>query len=521
MNPAVYLCHMNTNRFYARYTLCLVAALGFALPSGMAQTPAFITDSLDIYIQREMKKWQVPGLAVAIIKDGKTVVQKGYGIRNLETSAPVDEHTLFMIASNSKIFAGTLLALAEEEGHLTLQDTVQKWLPDFQLADPEISRRVNLTDLVTHRLGFTTFQGDFLHWSSPLSPQELVYRMRFMPLTKPFRNHYGYCNVGFIAAGLVLEKATGKDWHTAVHERILKPLNMNRTTTTLEGITSDQNAAIPYTLIDNKLLPLDYPYLNSIGPAASLNASVSDISKWLIMQLDSGRYSDKQVIPEAVIQKTRNAHTIVRDVRSPIYPSKHIQLYSLGWFMSDYAGQWVLEHGGGADGFVTTTAIIPEAGLGIAIFTNTDQNNLYTAIKNQIIDAYLGLPYQNYSDLFLKNALKTRATETHRLDSLNREIKDVISSEEQSASLTGTFRHPHFGYMNVLRNDNGNLQIRFQDHPKLTATLSPLGNYHYLCTYNIATYGSHAVRFDPEHNIWHVKVNDFVDYETYAFKRVN
>lgn len=512
---------MNFNHFISRSLIFLWASLGILLNSGLTQTPVFITDSLDVYIQREMKKWQVPGLAVAIVKDGKTIVQKGYGVRNLETAAPVDEHTLFMIASNSKIFAGTLLALAEEEGHLTLQDTVQNWLPDFQLSDTEISRRVNITDLVTHRLGLTTFQGDFLHWSSPLPTHELVYRMRFMPLTKPFRSHYGYCNVGFIAAGLVLEKATGKDWHTAVKERILQPLDMNRTTTTLDGIASDQNAALPYTLIHHQLLPLDYPYLNTIGPAASLNTSVSDISKWLIMQLDTGRYKGQQIIPEAVIQKTRNAQHIVRDVRSPIYPTKHIQLYGLGWFMSDYAGKWVLDHGGGADGFVTTTAIIPEAGLGIAIFTNSDQNSLYVALKNQIIDAYLGQPYKNYSDIFLKNVLNNRDAENSRLDSLKREIKDVISLEDQNPLLTGSFKHPHIGYMNVSRDDDGNLHIRFKDHPILTATLSPLGDYRYLCHYNIATYGSHAVRFDPERNIWHIKVNDFVDYETYAFKRVN
>jgi CubicO group peptidase (beta-lactamase class C family) len=512
---------MNFNHFLIRTVLRSLAFLCLSLQSVTAQTPTFIKDSLDIYIEREMKKWQVPGLAVAIVKDGKIVVQKGYGLRNIETAAPVDEHTLFMIASNSKIFAGTLLAIAEEEGHLTLQDTVQKWLPDFQLADPEISRRVNLTDLVTHRLGFTTFQGDFLHWSSTLSPQELVYRMRFIPLTKPFRNHYGYCNVGFIAAGLVLEKATGKDWHTSVKERILNPLDMNRTTTTLDGITTDQNAALPYTLINHKLLPLEYPNLNTIGPAASLNASVSDISKWLLMQLDNGRYNKRQVIPEAVIQKTRNAQNIVRDVRSPIYPSKHIQMYGLGWFMSDYAGKWVLDHGGGADGFVTTTAIIPDAGLGIAVFTNSDQNSLYAALKNQIIDAYLGLPYQNYSDIFLKNALKNRDSENNRLDSLKREIKEVIPTENQNAMLTGSFKHPHIGYMNVSRNDDGVLQIRFKDLPHLTATLSPLGNYQFLCDYNIATYGSHAIRFDHELNVWHIKVNDFVDYESYAFKRVN
>ena len=496
----------------------LILSLFTLLAPTRAQVPAFVQDSLDIWVEREMARWNVPGLAVCIVKDGEVVVEKGYGVRSVEQGGKVDQHTLFMIASNSKIFAGTLLALAEHEGKLSLQDTVVRWLPWFSLSDPEIGRRVNLTDLITHRLGLKTFQGDFLHWASPLSSLDLVRRMRFLPLHTPFRTAYGYCNVGYIAAGLVLEKATGRNWHTAVDSTFFQPLGMTRSSTQRAGIALDPNACVPYTLVRGRLTAMDYPFLDIIGPAASINSSVHDMSRWLIMQLDSGRYDDRQIVPWEVVRKTREAQTVIRTVRSAEFPSRHISVYGLGWQMSDYAGKWICEHGGGADGFVTTTAIVPEAGLGVAVFTNTDQNNLYNALKMQIIDAYLGLPYRNYGEMYWPREEKERKTEVERVAALeDRAAKG--SCPTPAEKLTGIFAHPHFGKISVASGKPGTFQIRFSDHQALTAELRPLGGNDFLCTYNVPTYGIQEVRFDPEKDTWFLKVNDFVDYEVYAFSR--
>lgn len=485
-----------------------------------AQTPAFVTDSLDGWVHREMARWQVPGMAVAIVRDGKVVLEKGYGVRDLASRAPVDEHTLFMIASNSKIFAGTLLAQMETEGLLKITDTVQHWLPWFKLSDPELGARVTLTDLLTHRLGLQTFQGDLLHWANPrLDGMKLVRRMQALPLRKAFRADYGYCNIGFVAAWLAMEQAGSPDWHQAVPERVFGPLGMTRSSTRREGIAGDANACLPYTLVKGELVAVDYPHIDELGPAASINSSVHDISRWLIMQLDSGRYQGRQVFPWETIARTREARTIVRTVRSTDFPSRHIQVYGLGWFMSDYGGVWVLEHGGGADGFVTTTAIVPDLGLGIAVFTNTDMNGLYNALKMQILEAYLDMPYRNLSEKAWKAGAEQRNKEAERVRLLEEREARFLKPSVDNSAFSGMFAHPHLGAMRVWQDREGMIHLLMIDHPSLTATLSPLGGEEFLCRWSVPTYGIHAVRFEAAAGRWHIKANDFVDYETYIFDR--
>jgi CubicO group peptidase (beta-lactamase class C family) len=499
------------------FSILVLVLLG--LGSLRAQTPAFVRDSLDPWVQREMARWQVPGMAVTIVKDGQVVLEKGYGVRDLESGAPVDAQTLFMIASNSKIFAGTLLAQMETEGRLKLSDTVQHWLPWFKLSDPEIAARATLTDLITHRLGLQTFQGDLLHWANPGEGIKLVQRMREMPLRKPFRAEYGYCNIGFVAAGLAMEQAGAPDWHTAVSERMFRPLGMTRSSTRREGIAGDANACIPYTLVKDRLVALDYPNIDALGPAASINSSAHDIGRWLMMQLDSGRYQGREVFPWETILKTREARTIMRTVRSPDFPSRHIQVYGLGWYMSDYGGVWVLEHGGGADGFVTTTAIVPELGLGIAVFTNTDMNGLYNALKMQILEAYLGMPYRNLSEKAWRDGAERRRKQAERIRALEEREARGLGPSMTAADYSGMFRHPHLGEMRVWQDATGMIHLRIIDHPSLTAALSPLGGEEFLCRWTIPTYGVEEARFDALNGRWHIKANDFVDYETYIFER--
>lgn len=484
-----------------------------------AQDPVFLTDSLDGWMVREMERWQVPGVAVSIIKDGRVVVEKGFGVRDLETGDPVDAHTLFMVASNSKIFAGTLLAALEAEGKLQMSDTVRRWLPWFELADPTVSGQVNITDLITHRLGLETFQGDLLHWANTMAPEEMVRRMRFLPQRRPFRAAYGYCNVGYVAAGLIMEAASGQDWHTLVRTRMFEPLGMTRASTRRAGIAGDGNAARPYTLDEGQLVRLDYPDIDAIGPAASINASARDMRQWLQMQLDSGRVAGREVFPWPVIRKTREAQTIIRTVSNPDFPSRHIQLYGLGWYLSDYSGTWVLDHGGGADGFVTTTAIVPELGLGIVVLTNTDVNGLYNALKQQVLDAYLGLPYRNYSALFFGNGAAQREREQARLAELDEEARSGAVAGLAVASVTGTFHHPHLGRMTVWEDDAGDLSLRLADHPALEARLRPLGGNRYQCQWSVPTYGRHAVHYEEGSDTWFIRVNDFVDREVYSFVR--
>jgi CubicO group peptidase (beta-lactamase class C family) len=187
------------------------------------QTPLFIRDSLDSYINKGIKDWDVPGLSIVIVKDGKVVVMKGYGVRDIQSQKPVDENTLFMIASNTKLFTGTALALLETRGKLSLNDKITKYFPDYRLYDTTITKLLTIRDLLTHRIGTKTFQGDFTFWNTSLSREEIMKRMRLLKPTQIFRQDYGYCNSCFMTAGEIIPVVTGQQWENFVHDSIIAP----------------------------------------------------------------------------------------------------------------------------------------------------------------------------------------------------------------------------------------------------------------------------------------------------------
>ena len=380
-----------------KITTFIIAAVISTILS--AQQPAFITDSLDIYANREMKAWDVPGMAVTIVKDGKIVVSKCYGVRKAGTKDPVNEETLFQIASNSKAFTATALAILDFEKNLSLDDTVRRWIPGFRMNDPYVSAHVTIRDMLCNRVGLSTFQGDMLHWNTKLSREELINHQWLHQPQFSFRAKYGYYNMGFVIAGDIIKHVSGLTWEQFVEQRFLNPLKMTRTSVSVKVIREDKNAAAPHSRWEGKQVVVPYDDIDNIGPAASINSCVKDLAKWLQCQLDSGKYNGQQVVPFLALQETRKPQTIMPNP-SALFPGMHFQAYGLGWQMADFYGKKIYYHGGAADGFLTHTCFIPELNLGFAILTNTDYNSLYVALRYQILDAYVGNPYRNYSSIF-------------------------------------------------------------------------------------------------------------------------
>src|ERR1035437_7499527 len=308
----------------------LLSIINFSLTIAFSQ-PAFVKDSLDKYVEREMKRWNVPGSAVAIVKDGKVVVMKGYGVREIKSPSPtpspsgrggntkvpsggedlgeasVNETTIFQIASNTKAFTATSLALLDFQKRLSLDDKVTKWMPYFKLYDSLATKEVTIKDLLCHRIGFQTFQSDILNWNCNLSRKDLIHNMRNVKPMYSFRSRYGYTNMGFVTAGDIIPVVTDTSWDDFLKYRIFVPLKMNRTTTHNADIVKDNNAAKPYTLFDNKLTVLNYDNVDNIGPCASINSCVNDISHWIIAQLDSGYYDGNLILPYIAMMKTRRS----------------------------------------------------------------------------------------------------------------------------------------------------------------------------------------------------------------------
>ncbi|CCH54613.1 beta-lactamase [Fibrisoma limi BUZ 3] len=486
--------------------------------------PAFITDSLDTYIKRGMADWQIPGLAIAIVKDGKVVVSKGYGVREVGKTDPVDENTLFLIASNTKLFTGTALAKLEDDKKLSLNDKVTKFFPDYKLYDPAATQLVTVRDLLCHRLGTKTFQGDFTFWDTNLSRQEVINRMRLLKPPGQFRQDYGYCNSGFVTAGEIIPKVAGQSWEQYVESNIVRPLGMTNTYMLTAGAEGRPNIARPYTTsftLDGKLVRLPYDNVDNLAPAGSMVSCVNDLSKWLIMQLDSGRFDGKQILPWRVLQRTRDANTIMGSRKSTVYP-RHFQAYGLGTIMSDHNGRQVYAHTGGAFGFVTNTCFVPEEKLGITILTNQDNQNFFELLRYMIMDAYLGVPYTDRSRFLLNLIKPDEQKQVQELEALANRVAKKNKPTLPLAAYAGTYRNELYGSITIRPNGDG-LKIAFEHHPNLTATLDYMDGNEFRMTYSNQAFGVFPAKFTINGNTVQgveIKASDFVEYDPYQFTKV-
>jgi CubicO group peptidase (beta-lactamase class C family) len=501
-----------------KITLFLALVVSQSLFSQTDSVPAFIKDSLDTYVQRALKDWQVPGVAVCVVKNGKVIVMKGYGVKETGTAGKVDENTLFMIGSNTKAFTGTAMAILDAEKKLSLDDHVQKWLPDFTLYDPWVAKEANIRDLLCHRLGFETFQGDFMFFDSDLSTQEVREKFGKVKPLYSFRSKWGYTNAAFMTAGEIIPKVTGQSWAVFMKEKIFAPLGMTNSLALSKDIQTASNKAAAHTVVQGQLRKIPYGNIDNLAPAGSISSSISDMSHWVMAQLDNGKYEGKQAIPASAITQTRFPHSILGN-GGHMYNKAHFALYGLGWFLEEYSGRKIVAHTGGVNGFVTSVALVPEEKLGILVFTNTDANQLYEALRYEIMDAFLGLPYRNYSSTYLgfsKNRDKNDATWLQKK-------RDTIAIHPVTAvplsSIAGEYTHEVYGKMNITF-ENGKLVARFEHHKGRQAILEALNNNRFLASFNEALYGNNIWPFTIENGKVKsvtVTVADFVEFTPYEF----
>lgn len=496
-----------------RLILCLLLISGWA-----SAQPGFIRDSLDNYINQGLKDWNLPGLSIVIVKDGRVVLTKGYGVRDITTGDKVDEQTLFMIASNTKLFTGTALALLEAQGKLSLNDKITKFFPSFRLYDSVTTNMVTVRDMLTHRIGTKTFQGDFTFWNTKLSREEIMDKMRLLKPTGIFRQDYGYCNSCFLTAGEVIAKVTSSSWEAFMQYNFFTPLEMTSTMALSTGIDKKPNAARPYTTsYTNTLQRVPYDNWNNLAPAASIISNASDLSKWLLMQLDSGRHRNKTVVPWQVLQKTRDVNIITSSRKSSLLPM-HFRGYGLGVFAADYNGRQIYWHTGGAGGMVSNVCFVPEERLGIAILTNNDNQSFFETLRYQILDAYLDVPYVNRSLQQLGGFRKEMLEQVAEIQGWKDRIKNN-KPELPLASYAGIYSNELNGDISVSQVGQ-RLHIRFNTKPDLTATLDYLDNGEWLMQYNNIEYGIFVISFEIRDNkviSVTTRQNEFVEYDPYTY----
>lgn len=482
----------------------------------------FVKDSLDYYINRALTNWRIPGAAVCIVKDNKIVWMKAYGIKELGQPDKVNINTLFMIGSNTKAFTATSLAILQTQNKLSLDDKVTKYLPQFKLENAPAGQMATIKDLLCHRLGFQTFQGDFTFYNTNLTRDQVIKKLGEEKAAYPFRTKWGYTNAAFLTAGQIIPVVTGKTWEDFVRENIFAPLGMINTVALSADMPKSLDRTVPHTLIDGRLSPIPFCQIDALAPAGAISSSVNDMSKWVLALLNDGKVGARQVIPLAAIQATREPQDIVGSV-SHLNGEEGYELYGLGWFLQAYAGHHLVMHDGGVNGYLSSVTLVPKEHLGIIILTNTDQNELFEALRWEIMDAYFKMPFRNYSDTYLANFKAKLET----MDAIDKKVRDTVAMNRPPAlpvtAYTGKYINALYGNMEVTQGEGNNLEMRFEHHTRMYALLKPMGGNRFAVTFSDPTLGKSVFPFQVQNGVVTgvvVKVADFVERDPYEFRKV-
>ena len=429
--------------------------------------------AIDKLVERTMKTFQVPGIAVAIVKDGKVVHSKGYGISSIKSGEKVDENTLFGIASNSKAFCTATLGILVDEKKLGWNDKVINYIPEFRLYNPYVTEDFTIKDLITHRSGLGMGAGDLMVWpdSSDFTINDIIHNLRYLKQTTPFRTKYDYDNLLYMVAGEVATRVSGMPWEQFVEERIMSPLGMERSAASFARLKNKTNAIEGHTVIDNVLQVVPrHDVKTGHCSAAGIYSSINDMSKWMICQLENGKYGQSPVkqLFSAAVQKEMWSPQTIQPVRSDKYNS-HFSAYGLGWNLTDVKGTKQVSHTGGMEGMVTQVILLPEMKLGIVVLTNQESGAAFSAISNTIKDSYLGFKQEDWVlhyDTIVSKSDKEDAEFQQKVDD---EINAVIKANKVSvnpADFSGTYKDDWLGDVRISE-VNGKLWFQSVRSPQL------------------------------------------------------
>lgn len=346
----------------------------------------------DAISARARELFDVPGMSVGVVVGDELVFAKGYGEKELGKGQAVDAQTSFAIASNTKAFTATAVGMLVAEGKLSWDDRVVDHLPDFELWDPYVTRELRVRDLLSHRVGLDTWAGDLMWISSNFDRATVMKRLKHLPARWGLREHYGYCNLMFMVAGVLIEKVSGQPWDAYLRERLLDPLGMKQVATRVGQLEGRTNVATAHIQVDGEWQTTPYLDLATIGPAASFHANIEDLSRWVRMQLHDGKLGDAQVVPSQVIRETRQPHMFTHLGEQDFYePRRHLSGYGLGWYVADYRGELMVWHGGGMPGMTSRVLMFPESDVGVVVLTSSE-SGVSSALALELADLWLTEP---------------------------------------------------------------------------------------------------------------------------------
>lgn len=428
---------------------------------------------LDKTFASALETFNVPGMAIAIVKDDQVIFNKGYGVKNTATGEAVTPHSSFAIASNTKAFTAAALAVLVDEGKIKWSDKVRQYLPYFQLYSPYVSEEMTIRDLLCHRSGLATFSGDLIWYGTTHSREEVIRRAKYLEPAHGFREKYGYSNILFLAAGEIIPVVTGQSWDEFIRERFFRPLNMPHANTSVTQFGAGQDIASPHNEVDGKNRPIEYVNWDNIGPAGSINASTTDIAQWIRLQLGKGQLDGKTYWSEARTYEMweNNTPNPVSRWQRENMPSRHFNGYGLGWDLMEYGGAKIARHGGGYDGMISCTMLIPEKNIGFVILTN-NINGLPSYLGYSILDAFLNInPARDWPAVF--KAMEDENDKAEKEAGEKAEVERIKNSKPglPAEKYAGTYHSEMYGDVVVAPEGEG-YTIDFKPTPLFKGKLS-------------------------------------------------
>jgi CubicO group peptidase (beta-lactamase class C family) len=466
---------MNRRRRVVIRSLGIVLLASAVVAAQPARRPVAAPADLDQWVARAMKTFEVPGIALTIVKDDEVVVAKGYGVRKLGEPAHVDAQTLFGIASNTKVFTATALGMLVEEKKIEWDAPVIRYLPSFAMWDPWVTREITVRDLLVHRSGLGLGAGDLLWWpASTYTRKEIAHRLRYIPPATSFRTAYAYDNVLYLIAGEVIEAISGQSWEDFIGSRILAKVGMTGSNVRHSAAAAGGNVAATHAPIDGTVKPIAPFESDNTNPAGGINSSAEDMAKWLRVQLARGKLPDgSRLFSEAT---ARELATIVTPLVSSDPPQELLPLkanfrgYALGLDIRDFRGHKLVTHTGGLPGYVSRVAMIPDANVGVAVLTNQESSQAFDAITFRILDHYLEAPAFDWIDAFVKVSARMHAMEKDQ-NARATAARDASSRPSLPlAKYAGTYRDAWYGDVTITEN-GGRLAIQFSHTPLLAGNL--------------------------------------------------
>lgn len=433
-------------------------------------------NQIDSLVQKTMKTFNVPGMAVAVLKDGKIHHKNTYGIRSIETKAPVNENTLFGVASNTKAFTTAALGQLIDQGKLSWDTKVTDIIPEFQLYDPYVTREFTVRDLVTHRSGLGLGAGDLMVFpaSNTTSKDEMIHNLRYLKPVSSFRSKFDYDNLLYIVAGEVISRISGISFDDYIKTHFFDPLGMTRSLLSIPKIKADTNRIDGHAPVDGKLMLTGDTFTQIATPAGGIFASINDMATWVQAQLNDGKYGEQlkdSLFSKKVHREMWTPQTLIRTGKGAY--NTHFSAYGLGWFLSDVNGYLQVTHTGGLNGIVSQVTLLPELDLGIIVLTNQQSGSAFSAITNTIKDSYFDIKGEDRIKQFNDRRIAREKNADSIVSAVEARVAAQIKSKTQKPNLgahAGTYNDPWFGNVIVTTQD-GNLHFKADKSSDLTGSM--------------------------------------------------